>query len=181
MKTLFFILCTILLTSMSYSQVTLTQEQINSLPADQKAVVEKLQKESEITQKLETYSTWAGKGKEIGEAVNASLKAIENTAVSISEKPLGKWMIFIITWKVIGTDFIQLLGGIGWTIIILTVSYGMFRKSLNRPKVISRTWNREGKGWETKSEIIEGDEDYKIATIVVLSLGLLIAIPITFA
>ncbi|MFH0952089.1 MAG: hypothetical protein V1838_02755 [Patescibacteria group bacterium] len=105
-----------------FSQTTPNDDRIvvkkSDLPAD-------LVKEIEMKNRLQSYGKWVGMGEEIGIAVDRGLSAVEKHAVDISETRLGGYVMFLIGWKVMGRDLIQVLIGfplifIGTIIFIFT-------------------------------------------------------------
>ena len=73
-----------------------------------KAEITKQLKQNEITDKLDTYSTWAGKGKEIGVAIREGLTAVKDVAIDFSNSKIGETVVWLIVWKVAGIDFARM-------------------------------------------------------------------------
>lgn len=162
------------------SGVTLTAEDYAKLSPEAKSQITAIQVEKEITGKIETTGKWVGLGKEIGTAMNESLTAITTTASNFAETKLGKFTMFIVAWKVIGTDVLQLLIGIVWIILILCISLYIYRNNTERTVLISKKWNSEGKGFEKEYKRIDEDTDYKNTAIAILCIGLALAMLIIF-
>ena len=74
------------ISTVTYAQKTLTQEQYNALPEDVKQQIE-------ATTNSPTKASW---GKEIGIAVNESLTAIEQSAVRIADSKIGSVATFLL-------------------------------------------------------------------------------------
>lgn len=97
--------------SMASAQVSLSKEQIASLP---------LEVQQQITTVSNTSpSKYVGLGKEIGEAINSSLNSIEKHAISFSNTKLGKITVFVLLWKLLYTDILR--GIIGITLLVLFI------------------------------------------------------------
>lgn len=96
----------------SFCQVTLTQEEYDRLPEDVK-------KELSTSKEMKKYSDYASWGKEIGVAVNETLKAVEKSSISISKTEIGQSAIFILKWKFLYKDFIQII--IGSVLLIICI------------------------------------------------------------
>lgn len=111
MKKLIFFIIMLFMSSMCFAQVTLTQEQVNALPQE---VQHQLQSVSN-----QPTSKYVGLGKEIGEAINSSLDAIEEHVVSLSKTKLGKTVIFILCWKLLYKDILQTV--VGTILLILFI------------------------------------------------------------
>lgn len=74
-----------------------------------------IQKASELPNevlKAKELSKSASIGREIGEAVNGTLIAIEGSALRIADSNLGKIAIFIACWKLLYHDIVGLILGI---------------------------------------------------------------------
>ena len=88
----------------SFCQVTLTQEEYNKLP-------ENVKKELSTSKEMKKYSDYASWGKEIGVAVNETLKAVEESSIRISKTEIVQSAIFILKWKFLYKDFIHIIVG----------------------------------------------------------------------
>lgn len=77
----------------------------SDLPPD---LLAQLEREKTVEQ-IEQIGEWAGKGREVGVAVNEALKAITTNTVEFSKTDLGKYTMFLVAWKVMGRDFVQLI------------------------------------------------------------------------
>lgn len=111
MKKLICILLLATLNIASFAQVTLSREQLASLPEETKQQITKVSENPP--------SKYVGLGKEIGEAINSSLNSIEKHAISFSNTKLGKITVFVLLWKLLYRDIIR--GIIGITLLILFI------------------------------------------------------------
>lgn len=160
-KTILFIL-TFLFTIGAYSQdEKIVSIDINKLPPETKNLIEKqlnedAQKQA-IQKDIETYADWAGKGKEIGTAVKEGLGAVKDVTIELAESDVGKITIWLIVWKVIGKDIVQIISGALLFIItttLLTISY--FKTFAGKIKIESqglfkyKKWEKvnPNKNWE---------------------------------
>jgi hypothetical protein len=110
----------------------------------------------DLQKKIEMYGDWVGKGEEIGKAVDGSLKAITSNAVSLSETKLGKFTMFLVAWKVIGTDVIQL--GIG--LLLMLIFFPLFILSYWRTCIPRRVLIEDGPEAEKKKwQILNPSDD----------------------
>jgi len=113
-----------------FSQQTTNTETItvnaSDLPPD---VLAKIKDKQAITK----VGEWVGVGKEVGEAVNSSLTALTKNASDFADTRLGKWTMFIVAYKVIGKDFVQVFVGFFLlcvlSIIWISFSIAQFRYS----------------------------------------------------
>ena len=160
--------------------ITLSPEDLQKLDPSVKAQIDQLQVEKEITGTLKTAGKWAGIGKEIGTAMNESLTAITTTASNFAETKLGKFTMVLVAWKVIGTDFLQLCIGLLWIVIVLVVSFFMYRNNTDRRVLMNKRWIPEAKQFELKYEIKSGDDEFKAASVVILCVGLIAALLVIF-
>lgn len=61
----------------------------DKLPSDTRTQIEKITTEKAIKGEIKEVSEYANLGKEIGVAVNETLKAVEDSAIRIAESNLG--------------------------------------------------------------------------------------------
>lgn len=85
----------------SFSQITISQEDYDRLPGETRTQIEKITTEKAIKGEIKEVSEYASLGKEIGVAVNETLKAVEDSAIRISESNLGQTAITIVVWKLL--------------------------------------------------------------------------------
>ena len=73
----------------AFSQITISQEDYDKLPSDTRTQIEKITTEKAIKGEIKEVSEYANLGKEIGVAVNETLKAVEDSAIRIADSNLG--------------------------------------------------------------------------------------------
>jgi uncharacterized protein YxeA len=172
-RTLLFI-SLLLVSLITFSQVNISKEDFDKLPIDVQNKITGTKTDGQI----ETAGKWVGFGKEVGTAVNESLKAVTGTAVDFSKTSLGKITVALVIYKVIGSDIIRVLFGILWLILVFTISiyihlsYGRDKKILKSEK-----YNIESKKYDREWSIQDGNIDFATASIVILVLGLLASVP----
>lgn len=102
MKKFFVLMLAMLWMSVAaFSQITISQEDYEKLPLDTKTQIERLTTEKAIKGEIKEVSEYANLGKEIGIAVNETLKAVEDSAIRIAESYLGQIAITIVVWKLL--------------------------------------------------------------------------------
>ena len=84
-----------------------------------------------IKEKAEAYGAWVGVGKEVGEAVNSSLSAISDNAAKFADTKVGKFSMFIVAWKVLGSDVLGVLYAAVIVFIGLPVLIWSYRRHLS--------------------------------------------------
>lgn len=117
MKTLSGILVAVLL--LGTALPVLAQQQTSTQTANQDEMV--VMKKSDLTadqlakvqrdqtmETLGTYKEYAEMGRGIGLAVGESLKAVKDVAVDFSRTEVGKFTLFLIAWKVMAKDVIDM-------------------------------------------------------------------------
>ena len=114
LKRILFLLIVNIVAISSFCQVTLTQEEYNKLP-------ENVKKELSTSKEMKKYSDYASWGKEIGVAVNETLKAVEESSIRISKTEIGQSAIFILKWKFLYRDFIYIIVGF----LLLSICIGL--------------------------------------------------------
>ena len=116
MKRLFLALVMALVSMTMFSQVTLSQEDYNKLSPEAKSSIEKVTTKKAIEGNLKEVSNYAFLGKEIGTAVNETLKAVEESVVRVSETNIGKTAMNIVVWKLL---YREIAGAIVGTILLI--------------------------------------------------------------
>lgn len=109
------LLMTVICSLSMFGQVTISQEDYNNLPQEVKVQLKK----SNISKELKEYSEYASIGKEIGIAVNETLKAVEDSAIRISETSIGKTAVFILVWNFLYKDILGVV--IGGILLIISI------------------------------------------------------------
>lgn len=89
----------------AFSQIT--QEDYDKLPNETRTQIEKITTEKAIKGEIKEVSEYANLGKEIGVAVNETLKAVEDSAIRIAESNLGQTAITIVVWKLLYKELQQ--------------------------------------------------------------------------
>ena len=170
--------------SNSYGQqsYTLTKHELDALPVDVKAKIIEAQAQKELDAKITSYGKWVGIGKEVGVAVNESLGALTSTADDFSKTNVGKFTMVLVAYKVLGTDMIQLIFGVMWVCLIVFLSlFVHYKYGKDKRLLVSKKYNSETKKYEKEWEVVEGVNDYRIASIIIFIVGLLITNVILFA
>lgn len=113
----FIVLCIVIMCSISVfsEDIIISESDYAKLPQSVKNEIQK----STINGELQTYSNYANLGKEIGTAVNETLKAVEESTIRISNTKLGKTAIFIVIWKLLYKELIGFI--IGFILLILSI------------------------------------------------------------
>lgn len=105
------LLFTLLMGVTAFSQVTISQEDYDKLSSEAKTQIEQLTTEKAVKGEIKEVSEYANLGKEIGVAVNETLKAVEDSAIRISESNLGQTAITIVVWKLLYKEIAGLVVG----------------------------------------------------------------------
>lgn len=93
--------------------------------------IEKITTEKAIKGEIKEVSEYANLGKEIGVAVNETLKAVEDSAIRISESNLGQTAITIVVWKLLYKEIAGVVIGIlllGISLFLLITGRGKLSK-----------------------------------------------------
>lgn len=101
----------------------------SSLTAEQTAELQARQ----LNQKVEMVSKYAGIGKEIGEGVNGALSAVNKNVAEFADTKVGKFTMFMVAWKILGTSVIQfLIGAPLWILSTLIIIVSYFKTCMPR-------------------------------------------------
>lgn len=117
---------------------------VDDLTQDQLAKVHERNKVEQITGQIETYSKYAGMGKEVGIAVSEGLGAVKDVTLEFADSNVGKLTMALIVWKVIGDDLTGILLGIPLWLLGSGLVVWSYRKTCTKRKVIIK---REGGWW----------------------------------
>lgn len=116
----------------SFSQITISQEDYDRLPGETRTQIEKNNyREGYKKGEIKEVSEYASLGKEIGVAVNETLKAVEDSAIRISESNLGQTAITIVVWKLLYKEIAGVVIGIlllGISLFLLITGRGKLSK-----------------------------------------------------
>lgn len=116
----------------------------DDLTPDQLAKVQARNKVEQVTEQLETYSKYAGMGKEVGVAVKEGLGAVKDVTLEFADSDVGKLTMGLIVWKVIGDDIVGIVIGIPlWLLGMILLVWSYRKTSVSRRRLTSR----EGGWW----------------------------------
>jgi hypothetical protein len=95
----------------------------------------------------ETVDKYSQMGKSIGIAINEGLGAVTKNVEQFSQTSAGKWLMVIITWKVMGEDainvtqrLVRFVVGIGLLTLGVPFFIYIFRRNcVSQPMLVSRT------------------------------------------
>mgnify|MGYP001564619228 CR=1 FL=1 len=106
-------------------------------------------KAAELQSTVDIYGKYAGLGKEVGTAINEGLKAVTTQTADFAKTSPGKLTMFIIAWKVIGIQFVQMI--VGSILLAVGTAYFIyiFNKNCSR-KVVDIKLSAKGKVLERK-------------------------------
>jgi len=101
--------------------------------------------------KIDQYGHWVGLGKEVGQAFDGALGAVQSHAQELADSRLGMFIMFLIAYKIIGLDVIQFGVGIPLLITGITLIFWSYRKNC----VVRRV--------KTKGSFFSKDKEWTIA------------------
>jgi hypothetical protein len=84
---------------------------------------------NETKETVKKYGEWVGLGKEVGEAFDGALGAIQKHAQDLADSRLGVFIMFLIAYKIIGTDMVQFAVGVPLLIAGLSAILWSYRKT----------------------------------------------------
>lgn len=132
MKKFFVLILAMLWMSVAaFSQITISQEDYDKLPNETRTQIEKITTEKAIKGEIKEVSEYANLGKEIGVAVNETLKAVEDSAIRIAESNLGQTAT-IVVWKLLYKEIAGIVVGtilLGISVFMLLTGRGKLSKN----------------------------------------------------
>jgi len=178
MKKLFLSMVILLSTVVTFSQTSLTPQELAKLPIDVQNQIKSVKASTETDAQIETVGKWVGLGKEVGYAFDGALTAITTTATKFSETKLGKITMFLVIYKVIGADILQVMFGILWLILVISIALFMHINYGKDKRILRKeTYNTESKKYDREWEIRSGDDGYRVGSVLVLIVGIFISMP----
>jgi hypothetical protein len=167
MKTfiLTFLLCFLFLQTSSQTETNQPKNTTDKIMVDPNdldpatlAKVKAKQTEEELKAKINTYGNWVGIGKEVGVAVDEGLTAVTKHATAIADTRIGKVTMFIIAYKVIGKEIVQIICGVTlWFILTIIFIISFFKNCMSKT-LKDITYHEDGKTIKTiKETLIRGD------------------------
>ena len=109
MKKIFIVLISLIISTAAFGQITITKEQLQSLPENVVTVLEITAKADSIANNAVKNASW---GKEIGYAVDSALDAVEEHVINLAETPLGHTVTFLVCWRFLYKDIVGLFIGL---------------------------------------------------------------------
>lgn len=76
----------------------------------------------------ETVSKWANYGTEIGKAISGTAKELGVVANDFIKTPAGQITLYVVIWKVIGSQLVHIVGGMVMFCTLLPLWIYMFRR-----------------------------------------------------
>jgi len=130
----------------------------------------------QLKNKLEIAGKFAGMGHEVGVAVDEGLSAVTKHAEEISQTNVGRFVMVLIAWKVMGRDLVQVVVGIPLFIVVIAIFIWSYRRNcLSRP--ILKYVDKDGR---KEYDIHEGSDEEKWAHVIIFIITILICCAITF-
>lgn len=130
---------------------------------------------------VEKVGAWVGLGKEVGLAVKEGLGALTEETEKFSKTSPGKLTMFIILYKTIGTDLVQLIVGVCFALVWIPVLLWLIRVHCMPYNEVSKKTDKEGNVTVVdKSVFLHGDYSAEwafclgIATVLLIIINVLI-------
>lgn len=149
MKSIYVIIL-LLISFSSYSQqetVTISKDKLTAQQLE----------EIEFQQKIEKYSSWAGIGEEVGEAISKGLNSVVDVSGKFAKTDVGKFTMIMIAWKIMGKDIIRIILGFIFIVLSTLFIFKMYKTSFTVKKIKTK-----GHWWQfnvdPEYEIIKPDD-----------------------
>ena len=108
---------------------------------------------------ITTIGKYAGIGNEIGVAFKEGLGAVKDVAIDLSNSRLGWFVMAMIAWKVVGSDFLQLIIGLPLWLIGTIVFVWSYRKTCTAFKYLKKTERTGLLKWSHEYEVHEPETE----------------------
>lgn len=93
---------------------------------------------------IESMGEYAELGKKYGVALSEVAKSIGTTVNDLALTPVGKFMLVMVAYKVMGNDLIGLFGGITWFSTMIPIWLYLFHRLILRNRVVQERTQRDG-------------------------------------
>ena len=134
-----------------------------------------------MKQQLQSYGEYAGLGREIGTAVNEGLKAVTEQTAKFAETKVGKFTMFIIAYKVLGTDIVQFTIGIPLLMVGLIIFVWSYYKNCIPRRILVSKDKDGNKKWEMVNDAGSDKDSEKFVHAILCALFLCLCVAIIFA
>lgn len=93
----------------------------------------------------ENLSQYAELGQKYGIALSEVAKSIGVTVNDLAQTPVGKFMLVMVAYKVMGTDLLGVVGSVIWFTLMLPLWVYMFHRLVLSTRSIKETFGADGK------------------------------------
>lgn len=94
---------------------------------------------------VEQAGEWVGLGKEIGSAVDGALSALTERTDQFAKTDVGKFTMFLVAYKVIGSDLIQAVVGIPLFFVVVLMFIWLTRRNcMQRRYLVKEATDKDG-------------------------------------
>jgi len=187
-KVIFAMMAALILIVPAFAQTSTgtTEEMItvpkSSLTPEQLQVAQTRQATDMLMAETGKYAEFVGLGKAVGVGMREGLEALTDTADKFSKTQVGHFTMFLIAYKILGTDLIQFLIGVPMFIVGTIVIIWSYRKNCipYRIKIEDEGWGKPKK-WELTKPDNAGDSYYLWGHFVVWLIVVIAASFVTFS
>ncbi len=153
-----------------FAQTTTNKTEMVSIPKDQLTEQQKMAVAAQNTKEsIEAIGKYAGIGKEVGEAVNNGLSALTHQVDTFANTKVGKFTMFMIAYKIMGKDIIQMCVGFPFLLFTIIFSVIYYCQNIKNKRVVkSETCDAiTGKVIDKEYETLECENELKWGWIVI--------------
>lgn len=118
-----------------------------------------LTREQLLQTRVGNVTKWSGMGQEIGNAVNSSLQAITTQTSAFADTKLGKVTMFIVAYKVVGHDFLQVIVATLFSLVWIPIWFYSYINNASMRRVVVQTTIDPLKTKTKSWKIINEDHD----------------------
>ena len=116
-------------------------------------------KQIEVQQNFETLGKFAGMGKEVGTAIREGLGALNDESNRFADTDVGRFVMFIIAFKVLGYVVIQFIVGVP-LLAFGTLIFAIYFMKACIPRRVVKTTTGTGKDKVIEYETLEPEHDW---------------------
>ena len=151
------------------SQAKLVTVEDSLLSDDQRSLLE-------TKTHVQQAAQWVGLGKEIGIAVNDGLSSLTDQANKFANTKVGTWTMILVTYKVLGKDFIRYAVGLLFFIVAVIILFWQFKAGYYAHKIRTKGNIFSPLFGNPEYQVIEPSDEQRAWSLGILVIGFIVAL-----
>lgn len=160
----------------SYAEANCDSMNVTGVPNDVLIELKKkcvdMSKTASSTISTDNLIEYAEFGRKYGMALSEAAKSIGSSVNDFAQTPMGRLMVVLVVWKIIGHDLVGILGGFIWFSTMLPLWIYMFHRMVLSTRKITETYTDGKRASVVKSPVDWGGTTGGVAMIMLIVLAL---------